>query len=302
MDQPEIFRGGIQTGADLSDPFLPGWLTGGEADISHTAYLGLLMIILAGLAARRHASARPWLIGSVAMVLLSFGPHWHIAGRTLALGEEALRAPAGWLMVLEPLDRMTHWYRAGAIAHLMLVPPVALLLSSVKWKIQLICGLGLAADLLICAPLQWPLHHASLPDATHLQALPDARALLEIPPVSSDRPPPGLWRDQGALLQVQHGHATGGSPMGLGVSTTARSAQSSIEKLMKTGSMDIEALNRAMDLGFGWVVIYPAFRPIPVSAEHHLERCLGAPYARNPEMWIFVLSRSPPSSCLPLDE
>jgi len=299
FDQPDIFRGGIQTGADLSDPFLPGWLTGGEAEISHTAYLGLWMILLAALAWRRLPRTRPWFLASGGMILLSFGPHWHLWGRTLQLSEAsgAILAPAGWLMHIEPLDRLTHWYRAGAIAHLLLVPPVVLLLGSFAVRIRGICVLGLAADLLLCAPLQWPLHHAPLPDASLLQALPDTRALLEIPPVSSDRPPPGHWRDQGALLQVQHGHATGGSPMGLGVSVLARSAQSSIETLMRTGQMDTAPLDTAMDQGFGWVVIYPAFRPIPLSAESHLEHCLGSPWAKEPSMWIFALGRSFPSSC-----
>ena len=85
--------------------------------------------------------------------------------------------------------------------------------------------------------------------------------------------------------------------MGLGVSSLARSAQSSIEMLMRTGRMDTAPLEAAMDQGFGWVVIYPAFRPIPLSAESHLERCLGAPWAKEASMWIFGLSRSFPSSC-----
>lgn len=34
VENPEIFRGGVQTGADLLDPWLPGPLTGGEAPVS----------------------------------------------------------------------------------------------------------------------------------------------------------------------------------------------------------------------------------------------------------------------------
>jgi hypothetical protein len=297
MDQTDIFRGGIRTGADLTDPFLPGFLTGGEADVSHTVYLGIVALVLVGLSARRSRTSWPWIGGALAMVLLALGPHWHVLGRTLRIGDSAILAPAGWLMQLPIFDRMTHWYRAGAIAHLLLIPPLAAAVSSLAIRHRAVVGLGLLVDLLLLAPLQWPLHHAPLPDAGPLTTLPDSRALLEIPPVSADRPPPGLWRDMGALLQVQHGHATGGSPMGLGVSDTARSAQSSIESLLRQGTMDPRPLQTAMDEGFGWVVIYPDYRPMPRDAEAHIERCLGSPVHKDHRIWIFRLQRQIPASC-----
>jgi hypothetical protein len=170
------------------------------------------------------------------------------------------------------------------------------------------------ADALFGAPLRWPLHHASLPDGTELAALPDSRAILEIPPSTSATPPPGQWRDIGAILQVQHGHPTGGSPMGLcprdgaGASTnlsrTSQEAKRGVEHLTKTGSLrtrDLRALQTAMDDGFGWVVFYPAYRHIPPDGAQTLARCLGTPRVMDSKAWIFPLPREIPLSCLATD-
>ena len=274
--EPEAFRGGFKLGADLTDPFLPGFLTGGEAVASHTAYLGLVLVAAACVAAVRHPRARPFLAAAAAFALLSLGPWLYFGGSVLRLGDAPLAGPAGLAILAVPvLGRLTRWYRAGAVATLLLAPLAARLPRSTPVAIGL--GLAILIDTLALAPLAWPLHASALPPTRPIAQLPHPGALLELPPVTSGEPPPGAWRDLSALAQVQHGRPIGGSMMGLGVSPAAREGTDAIRALTRTGQLDGVLHERIRSDGFRYLVIHLAHHPVPRAGGEHLTACLGPP-------------------------
>ena len=145
------FRGGVHAGADLLDPFLPVQLTGAEAPISHTAYQGIVLLICATVVAARQPKARPWLAGAIGFIALSFGPWLYFQGRVLEVQGAALAGPAGVAMLAVPLfGRLTRWYRAGAVATLMLAPWLP---ASRAPQHRALLAVALIADVLLCAPL-----------------------------------------------------------------------------------------------------------------------------------------------------
>ena len=277
VDNPAIFRGGMRTGADLLDPWLPGPLTGGEAEVSHTAYLGVVMLVAAAVGAWRSPRRTwPWVVGALCFAVLSLGPWLYFGGTAVRVGASTLAGPAGLMMLTVPvLGRLTRWYRAGAIASLLLVPAVVARVRR-PWA-RVAIGSAVVVDVLLLAPLAWPLHHSPLPDASALLQLPGDGALLELPPVTSAEPPPGLWRDETALLQVMHGHPTGGAMMGLGVSPLARSGVDELRRLMRGEGFDGQLAADLREQGFRWVVIHTDFHPVPAASLARLDACLGQP-------------------------
>ncbi len=304
VDNPAIFRGGVRTGADLLDPFLPVQLTGGEAPVSHTAYQGIVVLLCAIWVARSHRSARAWLLGAVGFIVLSFGPWLYWGGSVLRLSGAPLAAPAGLAILAVPvLGRLTRWYRAGAVATLLLAPLAAR--AGRTPHIQVGIALAICLDVLVCAPLAWPLHHSALPDVTALQHLPEPGALLELPPVTSGEPPPGRWRDLTAIAQVLHGRPVGGAMMGLGVSTRARSGTDAMRALMRSGRLDPTDHTRLREAGFRYGVVHRNHFQLPDGARQRLTDCFGPPVLESPALLVHDLGPADtPAGCFssqPLD-
>ena len=304
VDNPDIFRGGMRTGADLLDPWLPGPLTGGQAEVSHTAYLGLVVLLAAGFAVWRNPRQRwPWLAGALSFAVLSLGPWLYVGGIAVRVGEDsaALAGPAGMVMLAVPvLGRLTRWYRAGAVASLLLAPLVATAASSRRPIIQAILTALIVADTLLLAPLAWPLHHTALPDPGPLLDLPAEGAFLELPPVTSASPPPGLWRDETALLQVMHSHPVGGAMMGLGVSPIARQGVDELRALMRGEGFDGSLAEDLRTQGFRWVVIHTDFHPVPSMSIRHIDQCFGQPVVLGDRHQVWDLAAVPhPTGCSP---
>lgn len=305
VENPRIFRGGMQTGADLLDPWLPVALTGGEAEVSHTAYLGVVVLLLAGLAVGRDRRRWPWLVGGLAFAALSWGPWLSAGGRALRIDNHLVAGPAGWLAAaLPPLDRLTRWYRAGAVASLLLAPLAALGAAELTrgWqdhsaRRRLVFGVvGALAwvDALLLAPLAWPLHHAPLPDRAPWAAA-DARdpsglgALVELPPVTSATPPPGAWRDQVGVLQPLHGRPVGGGIMGVRASPAALRCGAAIGGLLRDGALAGADRQGCLDDGFRFAAIHRAYFRAPDVALAHAEACLGPPVYNDATIWLLDL-------------
>ena len=302
LDQPDIFRGGLRYGADLTDLALPALLTGHEAPVSHTAYLGLIALGLAGLAVARDWRRWPWLAGASAFAALSLGPRLYWGGVAVELADRGLLGPAGVAMLAVPaLARLTRWYRAGAVATLLLAPLVSA--APRRGATAALAAALVVGDALLLAPLAWPLHHAPLPDAAPFAPLTQASegALLELPPVTSATPPPGHWRDQLAVLQPLHGRPVGGSIMRLPVSPEARKAQAAVESWLRDGVLPAPTLARIRADGFRWLALYPAYRPMPDAARARLAACFGAPVAVTDDVWLFDLGVAPPDGCRATD-
>jgi hypothetical protein len=293
---PDRFRGGLETGADLLDPLLPVLLTGGEAPVPHSAYLGLVLVGIAAWAVARDRRRWPWLAGAGAFALLSLGPWLYAGGRALRAGDGVIPGPAAALMLLVPgLARVTRWYRAGAVAGLLLAGVAST--ASRRPGVRLALGLAVLVDALLLSPLTWPLQRSPLPDTAPYAALSEPGALVELPPATTGEPPPGRWRDRTVLAQALHGRAVGGGAMGVPPSDQARAAQGRLEGLMRGAGLPARALKKTRDAGFRYLAIYPEYRAVPADARAWLEACLGAPVAESPEVWLFDLDAAAAQGC-----
>lgn len=288
VENPAIFRGGVRTGADLLDPWVPGFLTGGEADVSHTAYLGALVLVGAALAVRADRRRWPWMIGALAFALLSLGPHLYLAGLALKLGGRPLLGPAGVLtLLLPPLGRLTRWYRAGAVASLLLAPLVATWAG--RGRRAALIGALVVADSLLLSPLAWPLHSSPMIPRALTAPLQGEGAIFELPRTTTGQPPPGEWRDRTALAQTVHGHPLAGTIMGLAGSPEAAAHQQSILRLAREGAWRVEDRDRLRQQGYRWIALLPRELALPASSLDNLNACLGPPIVDAPDYIVWTL-------------
>ncbi|MDP6934117.1 MAG: hypothetical protein QGG40_14425 [Myxococcota bacterium] len=302
VENPTIYRGGVQTGADLLDLWLPGFVTGAEAPVSHTAYLGVVTLAAALWAVRQNRKLWPWLLGALSFAALSLGPHLYLEGSVLRWQQRPLLGVPGLLILALPvLGRLTRWYRAGAVATLLLAPLVSTIGhkdGSASGSLRaMIVGFLLVTDILLLAPLAWPLHATQAPDESPFLALDGEGALLEIPPTTNAEPPPGQWRDWTGLVQTLHGRPVGGTLMNLPASRVARAGQGMVANLLRDGTHRIEDWEQLRDHGFRWLAVYPRYRPLPGRSRERLERCMGPPVAETDDVWLFALSGAWESDC-----
>lgn len=296
-ETPTFTRGRLQTGSDLLEPWLPGPLTGDTDVVSHTTYLGVV-VLCAALYAVYRAPRRtwPWLAGGAAFASLSLGPWLYLAGRALRIGDAPLAAPAGLLILAVPLfGRLTRWYRAGAVATILLAPVVARV-GRTPTRAALLAT-AIVADTVLLAPLAWPLHATEPPSVDAFLSLAQDGALLELPPATAGVPPPGQWRDHSALLQVSHGHPAGGALMGLGVSQPARVGSMVMSELFRGQGLSTKKRHDLLDAGFRYLVIHRRFRVLPAVSEARVEACLGPPIALTADTRIHDLD----SPAIPAD-
>ena len=297
---PDIFRGGIRTGADLLDPWVPGPWTGGEASPSHTAYLGLFALLIAGAGAARDPRARPFLAGAIGFAALSLGPWLYLRGIPMSSSDGApIAGPAGLLMLgLPPLARLTRWYRAGAVASLLLAPVVARAAAGRRAGFAVVVGVGVAIDCLWAAPLTWPLAHAA-PPAGAWAAIRGGGPLLELPPATTGQPPPGAWRDAGAFAQVIHGRPVAGSFMSLGVSPDGQRALLQLREALREGRVTAGLHADLRQAGFTGILVHRTHLPFPASSAAALAGCLGRVVLDGPAAWALELSPAPGPGCAP---
>jgi hypothetical protein len=296
---PHMFRGGLRDGADLTDPFLPEILTGGEALASHTAYLGAAALLMAGLAVWRRRHLWPWLAGALCMALIALGP-WLLVGGVPVQGADGgrLMTPLGWLVIAVPfLGRLTHWYRAAAVGVLLLAVPVSTLARS--WRGASAIGAIVLLDLALCAPMAWPLVSTPVPDASVFDALQGSGAMLTLPSSTTDRPNLGYWRDRIQLDQVRHGRPVAGvASWGGQLAPAGAHAQMLVEGVAEHGRLERAEQAAFAGSGFRWLVVYHKVLPHDPRRRVRLERCLGAPIGEDRQVWIFSLEQLRPEGCL----
>ncbi|NOY25674.1 MAG: hypothetical protein GXP62_07350 [Oligoflexia bacterium] len=291
---PDRFRGGLMSGLDLLDAWLPAPLTGGVPEISHTGYLGIVVLAAAIFAVIRQRNLWPWLAGAVALSALALGPHLVLGGHALRLGGRPLLGPAGLLvLVLPAAARLTRWYRAAPVASLLLAPLAARAVLGRPRAATLLC-VGILLDTLLLAPLPWPLPHTPLPHrAIWSQPLDaEAGAILELPLTTSGTPPTGRWRDAGPLAQTLHKRSSSASMMGLPPAGAARAGQRIVQKLLRTGRLsgtDRGALRRS---GFRLVALRTTYLQMGPQAARRLDDCLGPPIATAEGLRIHALLAS----------
>jgi len=194
------------------DLFLPGFLTPDIAGAPATAYLGIVLLLALAMGARRWEGSRPWLLGGLAMAVLSLGPWWVIGGRAIEIAGWAVPAPAALLEEIPLLDRISRWYRAGAVALLLCIPVAVRALPG--RRILLLAPLILV-DARFGAPLPSTFYRLPLPADPALQEL--TGPIAEIPMDHPIFPPehPSYAEDRVAglnlLYQLSHGQPTSAS-------------------------------------------------------------------------------------------
>lgn len=283
-----LWRGAWREGADLLDLLVPAPLTGHVAEAPTTAYLGLGLVLLALLGAR---GRRPWLIGAAAFAALALGPFLTFEGRAIGGEGWTLLGPAGLLERLPIFAPLTRWYRAGAVAVLLLIPPAAAAVSRLRpaWA-------GLALGLLLLdarfgAPLPGRMPTYPLPEGSVLIGLEGPFA--ELPPIHPLHRP-GEPADQNLLLQVLHGQPTNATLNNEPKPATVHPALRGLRRAAEGAGEDEAALDRVRAdaramaaLGYRGLVVYKA--RLRWSGGASLRAALGAPVAEDELVVVYVL-------------
>jgi hypothetical protein len=273
-----LWRGAWREGADLLDLLLPAPLTD-HAPLATTAYLGVSVLLLSGVGVWRwrRAGGRPWpwVLGAVAFAALALGPWLSVGGELVEVDGYRLLMPAGWLERLPPLDRLSRWYRAGAIAMLLLAPLAA---RAVRGPGALVAAAVVLLDLRLLAPIPIVLPVTPLPETSALVGLDGP--FVELPAIQPLGHPHQI-ADENLLLQLFHGQATGRPrddvSAGRGLSPGARQLRRAWNQ--PPGPEAIAMARSGAKLlgeeGFQLVVVYPG--RLPGAGRATFEAAFGAP-------------------------
>lgn len=282
----EPWRASAERGVDLLDLFVPAPLTGGYNDLPHTAYLGVVTLGLAAIGARRAGRAAwPWLLGAACFAALALGPYLSIGGQYPQVGGRSLVGPAGLLALYTPLGRLSRWYRAGAVAALLLVP---LATRALRGRGAWIAAALVLLDARLLAPLPRTLPTIDAAPAPALAAL--QGPIAELPPIHPlfTR---GAPADLNLLLQMSHGQPTNGTLHSLpGLATHADSLRVLRRIAADEAHRDDDARAEGAWLaerGYRWLAVYRVyFRP---SGLDRLSAALGAPVAQDERIVVWAL-------------
>ena len=192
------WRASHRDGADLLDLFLPAPLAPSQALLPHTAYLGAALLLLGLVGFARAPRARwGWALGVILFAALALGPTLRVHGDPLTLFGAHLSGPAAWLRAATPLSRITRWYRAGAVATLLLVPLASRAIGG-GWC--LLAAALVLVDGRLGAPLPMPFPTTALPGGIE-----EIDGVVIEVPSDQARPTRGQISDLGVLVQVFHG-------------------------------------------------------------------------------------------------
>lgn len=161
-------------GADLLSSFVPPFR---HISMSRTTYLGLAGVVVALSRPRR---TWPMWAGILLFAVIAMGPYVQVLGWPV-LGTAPVAPVAALTRLLPLFAAIGNWYRAGAIAAVLLSAAVAVALSGRPPRtIAIVCAV-LAADALLLgeAPFPRPSYERDLPP--QLRAVPGSGPLLLLP-------------------------------------------------------------------------------------------------------------------------
>ncbi len=298
-------------GADLLGVFGP--LPSPAGAELHAVYLGAVawgLLLLALVVLRK----RPWglLVSIGVLVSLGLGLFLQAGGEVILTGDgRPLLTPAGWLSLwFEPLGRAPRWYRAVAVAGILMAPLAgaggAWLLARLPRGARPVGMVALASLILVDAlqvsPLTWPRDSfdADPPDGYELLDTPGP--LIEVPSVRFSTVVPGRpatasggglrrpedpIRHPSLLWQTSHEHPLGGNPHQAERRRTSRESSKAVDKLLDAAVTDREgkvqqAWRSLQKLGFVWLVHHPTAHPEEV--QEGLREWLGEPAVDTEEL------------------
>lgn len=288
-------RGGAIGVADLLDPWVPACFTGPFSDLSQTTYLGFAALVAAGIAAFRHRALRPWIAGAVVAASVGLGPWVYLGRHLVEVGGRPVAGPAWFLMHLPQMGQITHWYRIAPVAGLLLVPLVS---SWGRRRWAPLLGAILVADALLLAPFPWPFPATPLPGHHLLEDLEPGGAILEIPPSTQPDPPVGVWRNAGALYQIEHRHPITSTVMLLPKPASLGRVHDALSGLRTGQGLRAWVVPELRAHDVRWLVLYTSYPSVahptfPVD----LTECLGPPVARQVDTWLWDLAEAPIRDC-----
>lgn len=287
----DAWRGAWRDGADLLDLFVPAPLTG-HALTASTAYLGVVAVTLAAVGAwrwqRSGGRPAPWVAGSLALAVLALGPFLVVAGEVPTLGGHRLGLPAGLLERVSPLDRITRWYRAGAVAVLLLSPLVGRAVPRRAWPVAVLL---IVLDARLGAPVPCSLPVRSLPTVTPLAALEGPFAELpDVQPLGD----PARPADQNLALQMVHGQPLGRARDDAAAGVRERPGLALLRRAWRqpagraAADMARQGARSLAGEGFRHLVIYPS--RLPGVGRANLVAALGAPVAEDAALLVFAIT------------
>jgi hypothetical protein len=269
-------------GADLLALFVPAPLTG-AADWPTTAYLGVALVVAAAVGAGRWGrGSRPWVLGATAFALLALGPFLVVAGDSLGPWTPAA------LLELTPLGRLTRWYRAGAVAALLLAPAAAH--AARRWPTALVISALILVDGRTMGPAPLDLGHVAVLPSGALRRLDGP--IAEQPPQFPVRQR-GVTADLNLLLQVQHGQPTTGTIDAVPGAATTGPGMRSVQRglALPPGAEGQRLVERGAVLlardGYRWLAVYPG--RVRGSGEPNVTATLGPPVATDARVRVYRL-------------
>ena len=286
------WRGSWREGADVLDLFCPGWLTSDVASAPTTAYLGVVLIFATVLGFRRWEGARPWVWGTMAMVLLTLGPFWVIQGRVFEIGGWAPSTLASAFEQVPVIERISRWYRAGVVAILLMIP-VAVRAFPGRRALWLAPVILLDARLGAPIPVQWS--HTSLPSLDGVENI--VGPVAEIPRVHPMFPPehPAYLAERVAdwnlLVQIRHGQPSSGTQNQAPLPSDVNGALVTLEREVVSPQPNPQLIRSAQGQlyaqGYRNLLIYPRVLQRPPT---QLESILGPPHQKGEHWWLYALS------------
>jgi len=287
----EMWRGAWREGADLVDLLVPAWMTGHAAPAPTTAYLGvvLLGLVVAGaVRSRRQVAWRPWLVGGVLFAMVALGPFLVWEGHVVTVGTAELRPPAALLEELPVVGRLARWYRAGAVAVLLLVPVAAHAVRGLRRRWVVLACVAVLVDARLGSPAAFPGPVTPLASGDWDSVEGPLAEVPSVHPLGVE----GRIADRNLLLQTVHGQANSGIIDARGGTATDHPGLRRLTRVLRAVPPDgPERVADAVALlkadGFRGVVIYT--HHVSPGGIELLERTLGAPRKVEADVWVFRL-------------
>lgn len=277
-------------GADLLD-FLPTTLS---RTPSHSAYLGVTIVLLAALGGRR---AVPFLASALPLWILALG-HWlRLGGRVIRL-PFPVELPAGFLVDhVEALRVVSHWDRAAGPASVLLAAAAAAGATAIRPRARWVApavALAVLADSVAFSPTRWPrlAHSVELPaEVLELMALAAEHgpgSVLDLPMDDNDLPtdtassrrPYWLWQAWHRLPVAAHYEGYESVLMRSGRARTLQARCGGLP-VARPGANETRRNAEGSDpvtlaqLGFRYVVLHRA--NAPEGCAEAIEAALGPP-------------------------
>jgi hypothetical protein len=199
-------------------------------------------------------------------------------------------------MVLPVFWRVTRWYRAAAVASLLLAPLVVWVLSKTPARLAIPLFVMCLLDGLFLGPVLWPVPLYAPPETAGLDQLQEPGAVFMLPSSTFGQPPKGKYRDVGPLLQTWHGHPISGGLMGEEGWVPISGLLPDTARLTRDGRMRTSVHAALLGHGFRYLMVLPDYRGFP-DWHDNLMACFGRFEAENDLFVVVDLQRFDTERC-----